>query len=190
MPTGTARQRSPWATRSQGHRGWGRASTEGEQAEEKGRRQVHRAQSTKGEAENTTIGKTVTNDEKAAAETEEKAGIRRDESSSNVPLGSAPTLTQARSWPTQRRWLRIPSRIKQSGLRPKNEKKQGSFIHSLRVSQSYKWQKGRRRQHVFDTPKGRGWVEETEDNHPKENTTYKHSTLQLIFTVDMDKLPP
>lgn len=51
----------------------------------------------KGQAENTTIGKTVTNDEKAAAETEGKAGIRRDESSSNVPLGSVTTLTEARS---------------------------------------------------------------------------------------------
>lgn len=51
-----------------------------------------------GQAENTTIIRTmVTNDEKVAAETEGKAGIRRDQSSRNAPLGSATTLTQAHS---------------------------------------------------------------------------------------------
>lgn len=32
---------------------------------------------------------------------------------------------------------------------------------------SYKWQTGRRRQRVFQTPKGRGWAEETKGNYPK-----------------------
>ena len=51
-----------------------------------------------GQAENTTIIRTmVTNDEKVAAETEGKAGIRRDQISRNDPLGSATTLTQAHS---------------------------------------------------------------------------------------------
>lgn len=50
-----------------------------------------------GYTENTTIGTMATNDEKVAADTEGKAGIRRDQSSRKAPLGSATTLTQAHS---------------------------------------------------------------------------------------------